>query len=125
MLDLGWYRLVKKVEGVFVKRFIQIVLLMSLSGAANAVDYYNVQVTGIGISEATDNVRFTIDKDPAVIFTTQSFQGESLKRLVALLYAAYTAQSPIYFIRSGEATSSTTPHYTNVSFISVGARTWD
>jgi hypothetical protein len=92
---------------------------------AHAVDYYNARITGIGISVGEDQIRFTIDADVNVIFTTSGFTGEQHKRVVALIYAAYAAQSPLYMIRSIEATSSPTPHYSQLAHISVEKRTWD
>ena len=92
---------------------------------AHAVDYVNVKITGIGIVAGEEHIRFTIDQDPNVIFRTNQYSGEQLKRLVALVMAAYTAQSPVYLIRSTESTSSTQRHYADVTIVSVGAYTFD
>jgi hypothetical protein len=96
------------------------------SFSANAVDYYNTRITGVGIGgPSEDYIRFTIDQDANAIFTTQGYSGEQLKRVAALIYAAYTSQSPIYMVRSSESSSSGVRHYTQLTFISLESRTWD
>lgn len=92
---------------------------------ASAVDYYNSVVTGVGVVAGEDRIRFTIDNDPKIVLTTDAFSGEQLKRIVALVMASYTSQTPIYFVRTDESTSSTTRHYVRLIFFSAGSRTWD
>jgi hypothetical protein len=99
--------------------------LTLVASDAYAVDYFDAKVTGIGIAAGETRIRFTIDKDPNAIFLTDSFGGDELKRLVGLLLSAYAAQSPVFMIRSSETASAGVLHYTNVVFVSVGARTWD
>lgn len=105
----------------------RLLCLVSLLIAANAhaVDYLDAKITGIGIVASEDHIRFTIDKDPNAIFVTSQFSGEQLKRLVALITAAYTAESSIYLVRSSESSSSTQRHYTNVLVVSIGSYTFD
>jgi hypothetical protein len=104
-----------------------LIFLAFLVAAANAhaVDYLDAKITGIGIVAGEDHIRFTIDKDPNAIFVTNQFSGEQLKRLVALITAAYTAESPIYMVRSSDNSISTQRHYTNVLVVSIGAYTFD
>lgn len=92
---------------------------------AHAVDYINVRITGIGIVAGEEHIRFTIDQDPNVIFRTNQYSGDQLKRLVALVMAAYTAQSPVYLVRSNENTSSSQRHYVDALIVSVGTYTFD
>lgn len=92
---------------------------------AFAVDYSSAKVTGVAVVAGEDQIRFTIDKDPNVVFLSTQYSGEQLKRLVALVLAAYTAQSNIYLIRSSESSSSTTRHYTDVTIFDVGAYTFN
>lgn len=96
-----------------------------LSATANAVDYTDVKITGIGLVAGEDHIRFTIDKDPNAIFVTNQFSGEQLKRLVALVTTSYAAESPIYFIRSSESSSAGQRHYTNVLILSIGTYTFN
>jgi hypothetical protein len=100
-------------------------LLSSVSTQASAVDYYDAVITGVGIAPGEDRIRFTIDKDPNLILTTNDFTGEQLKRLTAMILSAYNAQTPIHMVRSSEASSSPAYHYSNVIFLSLGTRTWD
>jgi hypothetical protein len=104
-----------------------LICLASLLVAANAqaVDYLDAKITGIGIVAGEEHIRFTIDKDPNAIFVTNQFSGEQLKRLVALITAAYMAESSIYMVRSAESSSSTQRHYTNVLVVSIGSYTFD
>jgi hypothetical protein len=92
---------------------------------AHAVDYLDAKITGIGLVAGEGHVRFTIDKDPNAIFRTSSYSGEQLKRLVALLMSAYTAESAVAFIRSSEGSSSSPRHYTDVLILTVGTYTFD
>lgn len=101
------------------------VLALLFTTNAHAVDYLDAKITGIGLVAGEDNVRFTIDRDPNVIFTTNQYSGEQLKRLVALLMSAYTAESPVAFIRSAESSSSSQRHYSNVLILTVGTYTFD
>lgn len=107
-----------------MKHLLSLVVLL-FAANAHAVDYVNVKITGIGIVAGEDHIRFTIDQDPNVIFRTHQYSGEQLKRLVALVMAAYTAQSPVYLIRSTESTSSGQRHYADVTIVSVGSYTFD
>jgi hypothetical protein len=66
-----------------------------------------------------------IDKDPNAIFTTTEFEGEQLKRLVALLYSSYHTGTPIYFIRSSAPSTSSTRCYTECLVLTFGAYTFD
>lgn len=102
-----------------------VLLLIAAISNAHAVDYLDARITGIGLSAADGNLRFTIDKDPNVVFVTSQFTGEQLKRVTALVLSAYHAQSPVAFIRSSESSSSSTRHYTTVSDISLSTHTWD
>jgi hypothetical protein len=99
--------------------------LVLACSAANAVDYYDAKITGVGESTATDYMRFTIDKDPNVILTTEAFTPEQRKRVSALIMAAYLAQSPVFYVRTSDTAPSTTSHYAQLLFLSVGTRTWD
>lgn len=101
------------------------IALMLVGTNAHAVDYTNAVITGVGLSAADGNLRFTIDKDPNAIFLTTAYTGEQLKRVVALVLSAYHAQSPVVWIQSGESSSASTRHYTNLTNISVGAYAWD
>jgi hypothetical protein len=92
---------------------------------AHAVDYLDARITGIGLVAGEEHVRFTIDKDPNAIFRTNSYSGEQLKRLVALLMTAYTAESPVAFIRSSDNSISSQRHYTDVLILTVGTYTFD
>lgn len=92
---------------------------------ANAMDYYDARITGIGLVAGEDHVRFMIDKDPNAIFTTTEFEGEQLKRLVALLYSSYHTGTPIYFIRSSAPSTSSTRCYTECLVLTFGAYTFD
>jgi hypothetical protein len=92
---------------------------------ASAVDYADAIITGVGISPGDNGLRFTIDKDPYVILRTTDYAGEDLQRVTALILAAYTSQLPVKFVRSQESSSTTTLHYSDLAFISLGARTWD
>jgi hypothetical protein len=102
-----------------------LILFVLTSASASAVDYYNTVITGVGMAAGEDVVRFTIDKDPYLILTTGDYSGEQLKRLTAMILSAYSTQTPDHLVRSAEATSASTYHYSNVIFISLGARTWD
>ena len=102
-----------------------VLLLIAAISNANAVDYLDARITGVGLSSGDGVLRFTIDKDPNVIFVTTQFTGEQLKRVTALVLSAYHAQSPVAFIRSGESSSSGVRHYTAVSDISLSTYTWD
>jgi hypothetical protein len=103
-----------------MKRWLGLALSGLLVTSAHAVDYADAYVTGVGIVAGEDQIRFTIDKDPNAIMTTTSFTGEQLKRLVAMVLAAYTAQTPVKFVRSGESSSSSTRHYVNVLVFNAG-----
>lgn len=105
--------------------FCAFVLFALASASASAVDYYNAVITGVGIAAGESLVRFTIDKDPYLILTTGEYSGEQLKRLTAMLLTAYSTQTPVHLVRSAEATSASTYHYSDVTFISLGSRTWD
>ncbi len=106
-------------------RAIGAALLLLAFGTADATDYFDARVTGIGISTGGDFLRFTIDKDPNVILTTQAFTGEQANRLCALILAAYSAGSPLFYVQTSDSTTSTSLHYAQLSFLSVGARTYD
>ena len=108
-----------------MKRLIHCLAVLLFSTSAHAVDYLDARITGIGVVAGEDGVRFTIDKDPNVIFRTHQYTGEQLKRLVALIMAAYTAESPVNFIRSSESSSSSQRHYTDVLILTVGSYTFD
>lgn len=108
-----------------MKGILRCIAFLLLASSAQAVDYFDARVTGIGVVAGEDKIRFTIDKDPNVVFTTDQYTGEQLKRLVAVVTAAYVAQSPVYLIRSSESSSSTTRHYTHVTIFSVGAYQFD
>ncbi|MGH8175661.1 MAG: hypothetical protein ACREV5_05305, partial [Steroidobacter sp.] len=99
-------------------------LLLACS-AANAADYHDAKITGVGLSTAGDYMRFTIDKDPYVVLTTEAFTGEQLKRVSALVMAAYVAQSPVFFVRTSDPAPSNSRHYAQLLFLSVGTQTWD
>lgn len=107
-----------------MRRLICLAFLL-VAANAQAVDYLDAKITGIGIVAGEDHIRFTIDKDPNAIFVTHQFSGEQLKRLVALITAAYTAESPIYMIRSSDNVISTQRHYTNVLIVSIGTYAFD
>lgn len=108
-----------------MKRQIYCLAALLFTTSAHAVDYLDAKVTGIGIVAGEDHIRFTIDKDPNAIFRTNLYTGEQLKRLVALVMASYTAESPIYLVRSSESSSSSQRHYTDVVILSVGTYTFD
>lgn len=108
-----------------MKKIICFAVLVLLSSGAYAVNYSDVKITGIGMAPSDDRIRFTIDKDPNVIFLTDLYSGEQLKRLIALVMTAYTTQSTVTFIQSSEASSSSPRHYTNVVSISMGSYTFD
>lgn len=108
-----------------MKRLMQCLAFLLFTTSAHAVDYLDARITGIGIVAGEDHIRFTIDKDPNAIFRTNQFTGEQLKRLVALLIASYTAESPIYMVRSSESSSSSQRHYTDLVILSVGTYTFD
>lgn len=98
---------------------------LSLASSANALDYFNVKVTGVGISTAGNYIRFTIDQDPNVILTTDGFTDDKLRQVTALIISAYTAQSPVYYVRSSETTAGMGGRYTSLEFLSLGTQTWD
>lgn len=106
-------------------RAVMVAAAFLFAGNAHAVDYLNVKITGIGLVSGEDYIRFTIDQDPNVILVTTDFSGEQLKRLVALVTAAYTAESPIALVRSDESTSSSQRHYAEVTILSIGTYTFD
>jgi hypothetical protein len=108
-----------------MKRFLVSAILYLMTTSAHAVDYSDARITGIGLMAGEDRIRFTIDKDANAIFVTNNFTGDSLKRVVALITAAYTTQSVVYFIRSAESSSSTTRHYTELVTFSLGSYTYD
>jgi hypothetical protein len=108
-----------------IKNIVAGSFLVLASSTANAVDYFNAKITGVGLSTTGDYMRFTIDKDPNVVLTTEGFTGEQLKRVSALIMSSYMAESPVFFVRSSESTSSTTRHYAQLLFLSVGTQTWD
>ena len=108
-----------------MKVLIQLVALFLFTTSAHAVDYLNTKITGIGLVTGEEHVRFTIDADPNVIFRTNQYSGEQLKRLVALLMSAYTAESSVAFIRSAESSSASQRHYTDVLILTVGSYTFD
>ena len=108
-----------------MKKALQCLALLLIAGNAHAVEYYHAKITGVGVVAGEDRIRFTIDKDPNVVLVTNQFSGEQLKRLVALVTAAYAAESDVYFIRSAESTSSTTRHYAEVTIVALGAYTFD
>lgn len=107
-----------------MKGFLPILLLCVFFSSAKTVDYYDVVITGVGISAGDENLRFTIDKDPYVILTTAAFSGEQLKRLTAMILAAYTSQTPVKLVRNQES-SAPTLHYSDLAYLSLGTRTWD
>ncbi|HWL73155.1 MAG TPA: hypothetical protein VNQ74_04715, partial [Burkholderiaceae bacterium] len=98
-----------------MRRISLLIVLIAAISSAQAVDYTNAVITGVGLSSGDGNLRFTIDKDPNAIFTTNQFTGEQLKRVTALILAAYHAQSPVAFIRSTESSSASVRHYTGLS----------
>jgi hypothetical protein len=108
-----------------VKGLTVCLLALLFTTNAHAVDYLDAKITGIGLVAGEEHVRFTIDKDPNAIFRTNQYSGEQLKRLVALLMSAYTAESPVAFIRSSENSSSSQRHYTDVLILTVGTYTFD
>jgi hypothetical protein len=108
-----------------MRKFIVFVAMLAASTNAIAVDYRDARVTGVGLAHADGLLRFTIDKDPNVIFVTDNFTGEQLKRVIALILSAYHAQSPVEFIRSEESASSSVRHYTSLVDVSLGTYTWD
>jgi hypothetical protein len=108
-----------------IGKWIGLLLLAGFATNASAVDYADAIITGVGMAPGDNGLRFTIDKDPYVIFRTTDFTGEDLQRVTALIIAAYTAQTPVKFIRSQETSSSTVLHYSDLSFISLGTRTYD
>ncbi len=103
------------------KVFVSVVLLFTCFPAFS-VDYINAKITGVGLFNTDNFIRFTIDKEPNAIFTTKNFSGEQHDRLVSLIIAAYAAQSPVAFVRSSESESvaSSTKHYTEVLILEVG-----
>lgn len=96
-----------------------------LATSAHAVDYTNARITGVAIVAGEQHVRFTIDTDPNAVFRTNLYEGEQLKRLVALIMTAYAAESPIAFLRSSEASSTSPRHYTDLVALSVGSYAFD
>lgn len=106
-------------------KYLSCLAILLFTTSAYAVDYQNVKITGIGIVAGEDHVRFTIDQDPNAIFRTNQYSGEQLKRLVALVIAAYTAESTVAFIRSSENSSASQRHYTDLLILSVGSYTFD
>lgn len=96
-----------------------------LATHAHAVDYTNAKITGVAIVAGESHIRFTIDQDPNAVFRTNEFSGEQLDRVVALIMAAYVAESPVAFIRSSEASSSSPRHYTELLALSVGSFAFD
>ena len=108
-----------------MRKLALLVVLIAAMANAQAVDYNNAVITGVGLSSGDGNLRFTIDKDPNVIFVTTQFTGEQLKRITALVLSAYHAQSTVAFIRSTEASSSAIRHYAGVTDISLSTYTWD
>jgi len=111
-------------QPVVLRTMLHVALLM-VSMQAKAVDYFNVTITGVGQDSTNDYLRFTIDQDPNVILTTQGMSGDLLKRMTALILTAYSTQTLVYFLRSAEASSSTSAHYSPVQFVSLGRRTHD
>lgn len=108
-----------------MKRLLPLLLLGVFATNVNAVDYHDTVITGVGISAGDNHLRFTIDKDPYVILTTSAFSGEQLNRLAAMILAAYASQTPVKLVRSQESSSSTTLHYSDLAYLSLGTRTWD
>lgn len=96
-----------------------------LSSKAYAIDYYNAKVTGIGIVAGENRIRFTIDKDPNVIFLTDQFTGDQLNKLTSMVLAAHAAQSSVYLIRTTETANNTTRHYENVTIFTLGTYTFN
>jgi len=104
-----------------IKAIAGLLAVMASVESAHAVDYWDAKITGIAIVHNETHIRFTIDKDENVVLTTEGFTGDQHKHMVALVMTAYTAQSPVRFIRSGESTSSPIKHYANAVSISVGS----
>lgn len=96
------------------------VALACFSATAMAVDYENAKITAVSVVAEDNFIRFTIDKDPNAIFFTRNYTGEQHNRVIALIMAAYTAQSNIRFIRSSETTSANTRHYTDLVILNAG-----
>lgn len=99
--------------------------LLAISNYANAVDYLNTKITGVGLVYNENHIRFTIDKDPNVVLLTRQATGAQHERMVSLILAAYASGSPVAFVRSVESTSSTTKHYSDVLMIEIGSITHD
>lgn len=104
-----------------MKLIIKFLALFFFASSAHAVNYNDARITSVGIVAGEDRIRFTIDRDPNVIFLTDRFSGEQLKRLVALVMTAYTSQSKIYFIQSAESSSAAVRHYTDLITLNVGS----
>src|SRR6186713_2194326 len=107
-----------------MKKTLAAAALCLFAPASYALDYWDTHITGVGLVVGEDHIRFTIDADPAVVLTTQQFTGEQLKRVVALIYAAYTSQTPVKFERSSDNSPSTTKHYAQVQVLNVGEYTF-
>jgi hypothetical protein len=107
-------------------KYLLLLLALSMSAYAGATDYLDAKITGYGLLAGESKIRFTIDKDPNVILLTSQFVGESEhNRIVSMIIAAYTAQSPIAFLRSNDPGTSTVRHYAEVQILEVGSITHD
>ena len=62
-----------------MKRVLGCLAILMSATTAQAVDYLDAKVTGIGIVAGEDKIRFTIDKDPNVIFTAEINNWRSQK----------------------------------------------
>jgi hypothetical protein len=97
------------------------ILLLTFSSFSFAVDYTNVIVTGYGLSRHdSDTIRFTIDKDPNVVILTRNFTGEQHKTIISMVIAAYASKAPVAFLRTSDASSASTKHYTQLEIFEVG-----
>lgn len=106
-----------------MKRLIILMVCTSISLLANAADYNNATVTGVGVAPGENRIRFTIDATPNNIWITDNYSGEGLNRLVSLIMVAYTSGSKIAFIRTGDDPSQS--NYLKVSNFEVGTITHD
>lgn len=108
-----------------MKNLVKVFIIFCIAMKAHAVDYQNVKVTGVGVVAADGRLRFTIDKAPNVIFLTDQYADEQLKRLSSLIITAYTTQSTVYLIRSSESISPATRHYELINTFMLGTYTID
>jgi hypothetical protein len=107
-------------------KYLLLILAFSLSAYVGAADYVDVKITGYGLVASEEKIRFTIDKDPNVILTTGKITNiDQHNRLVSMIIAAYTAQSPIAFLRSSDNGLVENRHYADIIMLEVGSITHD